>query len=439
MITVTDTNFQGRRWGFPRLGTTVPNPFSTRASLSSGPSETAKRELSADIILEGKNMRKTADIVIIGGGIIGVSVAYYLGKMGAKNVLLLEKDLIGQGSTGLCAGGIRRQWTTEVNMRFALKAFEIFHHFKDEFGIDPEFHQIGYLFLATSEEELEIFKENVEFQNRFGVPSKILTREEVEREWPFLNTMDVLGGAFCETDGYAGPYEVTGGIVRAARRHGVEILENTDVTSIEVKGGRIVSVTTLGGRVETQIVVNAAGPYAAKVGKMAGIEVPVKPIRRQLFVTDPFEKIPASVPLSIDQKQNFYFRREGESILLSGPQDEEPSFNLSTDFYAMAETAEKASHRVPVFEEANIARGWGGLYEISPDNHAILGGVPEVEGLYLANGFSGHGFQHGPAAGMVIAELILKGRAETIDIDPLALGRFREGKMIKERLTAFRD
>jgi sarcosine oxidase subunit beta len=384
-------------------------------------------------------MRKTADIVIIGGGIIGVSIAYYLGKMGARNVLLLEKDLIGQGSTGLCAGGIRRQFTTEVNMRFALKAFEIFQHFEDEFGVDPEFRRIGYLFLATSPEEHDVFKENVEFQNRFGVPSQALSPEEVKKGWPFLNTEDVFGGAFCDTDGYAGPYEVTVGIARGARRYGAEILENAEVTSIEVKGGRIVSVTTPGGRVETQIVVNAAGPYAAKVGNMAGIEVPVKPIRRQLFVTEPFDKIPALVPLTIDYKQNFYFRREGESVLLSGPQDEEPSFNLSTDFYAMVETAEKATHRVPVFEEANIARGWGGLYEISPDNHAILGRVPEVEGFFLANGFSGHGFQHGPAAGMVIAELILKGRAETIDIDPLAPGRFKEGKTIKERLTAFRD
>jgi sarcosine oxidase subunit beta len=384
-------------------------------------------------------MEKGADVVIVGGGIVGVSIAYYLGKMGAKNVVLLEKDLIGEGSTGLCAGGIRRQWTTEVNMHFALKAFEIFQNFEDEFGIDPEFHQIGYLFLATSQEELEIFKKNVKFQNRFGLPSQILTREEVKKGWPFLNTEDVFGGAFCDTDGYAGPYEVTEGIARGARRHGVEILENTEVTSIEVEGDRIVSVTTTEGRVETPIVVNAAGPYAAKVGRMAGIDIPVKPIRRQLFVTDAFDLIPPSVPLTIDQKQNFYFRREGEAVLFSGPQDEVPSFNLSTDFDSMVETAEKAIHRVTVFEETNIARGWAGLYEISPDNHAILGKVPEVEGLILANGFSGHGFQHGPAAGMVVAELILNGRAETINIDPLALKRFKEGKMIKETLTAFRD
>jgi sarcosine oxidase subunit beta len=384
-------------------------------------------------------MEKTADIVIIGGGIIGVSIAYYLGKTGAKNVILFEKDLIAAGSTGLCAGGIRRQWSTEVNMRFAMRSFETFQNFEEEFGSSPEFHQIGYLFLARDEEELESFKKNIELQNRFGVPSKPLTREEVKNEWPFVNLEDVFGGAFCETDGYAGPNEVTHAMARGARRHGIKIFEKTEVISIEVARDRIVSVTTRDGRVETRTVVNAAGPYAANVGKLAGVEIPVNPIRRQLFVTDPFGKIPSSVPLTIDHKQNFYFRREGECVLLSGPQDEKPSFNLTTDFDAMVETAEKATHRVLVFEEANIARGWAGLYEISPDNHAILGKVPEVEGFILAVGFSGHGFQHGPAAGMTIAELIWNGKSESIDITPLALTRFKEGKAIKESMTAFKD
>jgi sarcosine oxidase subunit beta len=384
-------------------------------------------------------MEKTADIVIIGAGIIGVSIAYYLGKIGAKNVVLFEKDLIGMGSTGLCAGGIRRQWSTEVNMQFAMKSFEVFQNFEEEFGVSPEFHQIGYLFLARDEEELESFKKNIEFQNRFGVPSKLLTREEIKKACPFLNVEDVVGGAFCDTDGYAGPTEVTNAIAKEARRHGVKILEKIEVISIEVSKDRIVSVTTRDGRVETRTVVNAAGPYAANVGKLAGVEIPVNPIRRQLFVTNPFDKIPRSVPLTIDHKQNFYFRREGECVLLSGPQDEKPSFNLTTDFDSMVQTAEKAMHRVPVFEKAKINRGWAGLYEISPDNHAILGKVPEVEGLILAVGFSGHGFQHGPAAGMTIAELIWNGKSESIDIDPLALTRFKEGKAIKESLTAFKD
>jgi sarcosine oxidase subunit beta len=384
-------------------------------------------------------MKKTADIVIIGGGIIGVSIAYYLGKMGAKNVILFEKDLIGAGSTGLCAGGIRRQWSTEVNMHFAMKSFEIFQNFEEEFGASSEFHQIGYLFLARDEEELESFKKNIELQNRFGVPSQFLTHEEVKKEWPFLNLEDVAGGAFCDTDGYAGPNEVTQAIAKGARRHGVEIFEKTEVISMEMAKDRIVSVSTRDGQVETRTVVNAAGPYAANVGRLAGVEIPVNPIRRQLFVTNPFDKIPPSVPLTIDHKQNFYFRREGECVLLSGPQDEKPSFNLTTDFNSMVETAEKATYRVPVFEETNIARGWAGLYEISPDNHAILGKVSEVEGFILAVGFSGHGFQHGPAAGMVIAELIWNGKSESIDIDPLALTRFKEGKAIKELLTAFKD
>ncbi|MBU2055762.1 MAG: FAD-binding oxidoreductase [Proteobacteria bacterium] len=384
-------------------------------------------------------MEKTADIVIIGGGIIGVSIAYYLGKMGARDVVVFEKDLIGWGSTGLCAGGIRRQWSTEVNMHFAMKSFEAFQNFEDEFGASPEFHQIGYLFLARDEEELESFRKNIELQNRFGVPSHLLTRDEIKKEWPFLHTEDIFGGAYCNTDGYAGPYEVTQAITKGARRHGVKIFEKTEVISIEVARDRIVSVITRDGRVETRTVVNAAGPYAANVGKLAGVEIPVNPIRRQLFVTDRFAKIPPSVPLTIDHKQNFYFRREGECVLLSGPQDEKPSFNLTTDFDSMVETAEKATHRVPIFEETNIARGWAGLYEISPDNHAILGKVPEVEGLILAVGFSGHGFQHGPAAGMVIAELILNGRADTIDINLLNLTRFKEGKAMKESLTAFKD
>ena len=384
-------------------------------------------------------MEKTADIVIIGGGIIGISIAYYLGKIGAKNVVLFEQDLIGEGSTGRCAGGIRRQWSTDVNMRFALRAFEIYQNFEEEFGSSPEFRQIGYLFLATSPEELETFRRNIELQNHYGVPSKLLTHGEVRKEWPFLHTEDVAGGAFCATDGYAGPHEVTQAIAKGARRFGVSIYQKSEVISVEVKKGRVVSVSTKDTRVECPMVVNAAGPYAAKVGKLAGVEVPVKPIRRQLFVTDPFHKLPPSIPLTIDHQQNFYFRREGICVLLTGPQDKEPSFNLATDFDAMVETAEKATHRVPVFEETKIARGWAGLYEISPDNHAILGKVPEAEGFILAAGFSGHGFQHGPAAGMAIAELIWNGKSESIDITPLALSRFKEGKAIKESLTAFKD
>jgi sarcosine oxidase subunit beta len=384
-------------------------------------------------------MKKTADIVIIGAGIIGVSIAYYLGKMGAKNVVVLEKDHICEGSTALCAGGIRRQYTSDIAMQFAQKSFEVFQNFKEEFDVDPQFHPVGYLFLATSLEEWDIFQQNVAFQNKYNVPSQILTQEEIGKRWPYLNTEDVYGGAFCDTDGYASPHEITHAIAKKARTLGIDIFEETEVKNIEVRHDRVVSVTAGEYRVETPIVVNAAGPYAENVGRLAGIHIPVKPIRRQLFITDPFDQLPESVPLTIDHKQNFYFRREGKTVLLSGPQDEIPSFNLNTDFDSMVETAEKAMYRVPVFENTNIARGWGGLYEISPDNNAILGKVPEIGGLILANGFSGHGFQHGPATGMVIAEVIVNGRTETIDIEKLSYERFRKGELIKESLTAFHD
>ncbi|MFH1931090.1 MAG: FAD-binding oxidoreductase [Pseudomonadota bacterium] len=380
-------------------------------------------------------MKKAADMVIIGGGIIGLSIAYYLGKLGAKHVLLFEKNQIGSGSTGFCLGGIRRIWSTEINLQFSIKSFEIFQNFEDEFGFNPEFRQEGYLFLATSQEELEFFKKNNELQTRLGVPSEILTREEIEKAWPFLKTDDVHGAAFCGTDGYLGPHEVTYAMFKGAKRYGVQVFQGNEVTSIEVKKNRVVSVTTCEGRVETPIVVNAAGPYARNVGKMAGVEIPVNPIRRQIHVTEPFEKIPPSIPLTVDIGQSFYFRKEGPSVLLCGHEDKEPSFNLSTDFASMVEAAEKGVYRAPVLEETKIMRSWAGLYCLSPDKHAILGKVPEVEGLILANGFSGHGFQHGPAVGLVIAELILYGRAKTIDIDPLGYVRVKEGKWIEEPMA----
>lgn len=383
-------------------------------------------------------MQKTADIVIIGGGIIGVSIAYHLGRLGARNVLLLEKGLLCEGSTGLCAGGIRRQWTTAVNMQFALHAFDFFQTFRASFGVDPKFYPIGYLFLATDPKTCAAYEANVAFQNGYQVPSQMLARGEIERRWPFLNTADVLGGAFCDTDGYAGPHEVTHGLAKAARRLGVVIREHTAATAIDVRNGRVAGIVTPEGRVETAVVVNAAGPHAAEVGRLAGVEVPVEPIRRQLFITDPFDKLPPTVPLTIDNRRNFYFRREGKAVLLSGPQDETPSFNLTTDFDSMVTTAENATYRVPIFHETNIARGWGGLYEISPDNHAIIGPAPGVDGFFLANGFSGHGFQHGPGAGLAVAELILRGRCETFDIEPLSPARFRTGKLVRESLTAFK-
>ena len=252
---------------------------------------------------------------------------------------------------------------------------------------------------------MEIFKENVKLQKKFNIPVELLSPDEISARWPYLKMDDILGGTFCSWDGYAGPSEVLSGFAIGAKRAGVKIYEGIEVIGISSAKGKIHGVKTKGEEISTSVVVNAGGPYAASIGEMVGIKIPVKPLRRQIFITAPFHLTDHPIPLTIDFHRGWYFRQEGDGLLLSGPLDLEPSFNLNIDYEAMAEASENAMYRVPVLEKARIARGWAGLYEISPDHHAILGKVPEVEGFILANGFSGHGFQHSPAVGKVICRV----------------------------------
>ncbi|MBM4324191.1 MAG: FAD-binding oxidoreductase [Deltaproteobacteria bacterium] len=384
-------------------------------------------------------MRQVADVVIVGGGIIGLSIAYHLGQRKAGRIVLLEKGQLGEGSTSRCVGGIRTQFSTEINIRFSFESLKTFNHFEEEFGVNPEFRKIGYLFLASTEQEVKVFKENVILQRRFGIPVEWLDSGEIRKRCPYLKMDDILGGTFCLWDGYAGPNEVLSGFVTAARRAGVIIYEGIEAKEIRVDQGKVTSVRTSGGEISSRVVVNAGGPYASLIGEMAGISMPVRPLRRQVFVTAPFDLTEQTIPLTIDFHRGWYFRREVDGFLLSGPLDKEPSFNTSTDYEAMVEASENAIYRVPALERARIARGWAGLYEISPDNHAILGKVPGVEGFILANGFSGHGFQHSPAVGKVISELIVDGEATTIDISSLSIERFEKGELLLEPMTAFKE
>ena len=383
-------------------------------------------------------LEKTADIVIIGGGIIGTSIAYHLARKKAQGVVLLEKGFLGEGSTAKCAGGIRAQFSTEINIRFSLESLNTWNHFQEIMGTELDFKKVGYLFLAADEEEWAVFQNNSDLQHRFGIPVELLSPQEIQYRWPYLRVDDLKGGTFCAWDGYAGPYEALSGFTRGARQGGVKIYEQTEVLRILLKGNQVAGVRTLRGDIASPIVVNAAGPFAGEVGKMAGAEVPVQPFRRQLFFTRPFSHIPDPIPLVIDFHRGWYFRREGAGLLISGPKDDFPSFNLNVDYEAMVEVAQNSMHRVPIMEKAEIDRGWAGSYEISPDNHAILGEFPGLRGFFLANGFSGHGFQHSPAVGKVMAELIL-GEKPGIDISCLSLERFAKGELIREPLTAFKD
>jgi len=263
-----------------------------------------------------------AEVVIIGGGIIGVSIAYYLAKKGVEQVLLLERGMMGEGSTGRCAGGIRTQFSTRINMEFSMLSLKVFNGFQQEFGVDPEFHPTGYLFMAGDQSQMDILRANARLIRSMDLRVELLEPDEIRNRWPFLRVNDLSGGSFTESDGYAGPYEVLQGFARGARGLGAVLREGVEVTGIQSEKGRIRAVeTATGERIATPVVVNAAGPYAAGVAAMLNLELPVLPLRRQIFFTDTFDELPPVFPLMIDMEYGWYMRREGRGLLLSGPQD----------------------------------------------------------------------------------------------------------------------
>jgi sarcosine oxidase subunit beta len=380
---------------------------------------------------------RTADIVIVGGGVVGTSIAYHLARRGAgAGVVVLERDRLGAGTTAASGGGIRSQFSTDLNIRFSLESVAFWRRFEDEMGASCDYRENGYLFLAQTPSEREMFQRNVAFQNTYGVPSRFLEPGDAAQLVPGMRTDDLTGCAYSAEDGRASPNEVVQGFARRARESGVHIEEGVSVIAIDAAGGKIRAVDTTNGRIETPVVVNAAGPWAAAIGRLAGVDVPVTPYRRTTFISEPFDGLPSRIPLVIDLHVGWDFQREGEGIYLSGTKDPRPSFDLHVDWDGLAWTVERARHRVPAFEGLRIGKkAYAGLYDTSPDAHAILGPVPGVDGFQLACGFTGHGFQHSPATGRLIAEQILDGRTTGVDIRPLSLDRFRTGALLTEPLT----
>jgi sarcosine oxidase subunit beta len=376
----------------------------------------------------------TADVVVIGGGVMGASAAYHLAAAGVRNVVLLEKhEYLGAEATGKCAGGIRYQFSTEINIRLSLISLPMLQRFEEETGQAIDLRWPGYLFLLDNPHDVAVFRQNVALQNSLGIPSCILSPEEVAYRVPLLNLEGVLGGGWHAGDGLADPNGVVQGYAAAARRLGASIFTATEVTGISVANGRVTGVSTARGDISTPAVVNAAGPWAGKVAALAGLDLPIVPLRRQIVVTTPLKGVPEDFPFVLDFSRSLYFHREGKGILTGQSNSQEkPGFDQSIDHAWTEQHLENAMWRFPLLAQAGLLREWAGLYEVTPDAHPVIDTVAEPKGFTIVAGFSGHGFMHGPVAGLLAAELVLHGAARTLDLHQLRFSRFAEGDLVRE-------
>jgi sarcosine oxidase, subunit beta len=376
---------------------------------------------------------ESADVVIAGGGIMGCALAYQLARRNV-DVVLLERETLGSQSTGKCAGGVRQQFSTEPNVRLQRMSVKMLETFEQDTGHPADFRQIGYLFLFTQPQQVEDFRHNMDMWHRVGLTeARWVDPDEAAKMVPILNVDDVIGCTFCPTDGIASPNDVTSGYASAARRLGARVKEGVEVTGIDVASGRVQGVRTSAGDIATRMVVNCAGAWAASIGRLAGLEIPVLPYRRHIAVTSTFPALPRNAPMTVDFRTSFYFHPEGDGVLMGmSDRAEPPGFVTDVNWEFLEKMFEQAALRAPALASAGIKTAWAGLYESTPDHQAILGPVDELEGFWCAAGFSGHGFMQAPAAALLLTELLLDHKSE-IDISPFAFERFARGALVTER------
>jgi sarcosine oxidase, subunit beta len=378
-------------------------------------------------------MTQRADVVVVGAGIVGCAAAYHLAAAGAGSVLIVDReDAVGQGSTGACAGGFRHQFSTEVNVRLSQASVPMILAFEQEHGIPVDLAQDGYLFLVRDEARWAAFVDAADRQRDLGVEVELLGADEVAAMIPGLAVGDVVGATFGPRDGIADPGALTQGYAAIARRVGAGFTLGTRVTALLHDGGVVTGVRTEAGDIHAGAVVLAAGAWSARLAATVGVELPIEPVPRVVVTTGGFAGVPTRRTLVIDAATSFYFHREGDGVLMGMGGADAPTFDTSVDQRFVAEELFPTALAVfPPLERAGVRSTWAGLYEMTPDRHPVVG--PALEGLWVAAGFSGHGFQHGPVVGALLAEMIVQGAARTVDVSALSLDRFAAGGLVAER------
>jgi sarcosine oxidase subunit beta len=375
----------------------------------------------------------SADVAVVGGGVVGCSVAYHLSRLGVR-VILLERGSLGSQSTGRCAGGVRRQFSYRRNTEIQQISVRLLERFPDEIGVDPSFRRIGYLFVLTDDRDVRSFRERLKMWQECGVAdTRWVSAEEIGELTPLISTDGVLGGTFCPSDGIASPSAITMGYAAKARSMGARILEGVEVQGIDLFSGRVDRVLTTAGPFAVGAVFDCAGAWAAAIGQLVGLSLPVLPYPRHVFVTEPLPDLPLAHPMVIDFSTSLYFHPEGPGLLFGmGRRGETPSFSTEVDWSFLDEIGRVASRRVPRLIDVGIRTGWVGLYESTPDHQPILGPVESVDGFWCACGFSGHGFQQAPAVGLLLAQQFV-GEQPEIDLSDFCAERFAGGAQIPER------